>query len=292
MGAPSQGSPATKVFSVHRDGLAMGRLSHSWELVKQSAKVLSQDKELLWMPILSFLASVVAVMGIAGVGFAARIFPAIDSAAGALVAFSMYVALAFIALFFNAAVVAGAHERLSGGDPTVGSALRAAGRKAGKIFLWSLAVATVNVILQAIRERSGFLGDLLANFAGMAWNLATYFMVPILLFEDKGMGQSVRDSAGLFRKTWGQTVVGEAGIGLAATVCVIATIIVGAILSMVLGPLMIVGIILTVLAVVGMVAYFSTLQGVYKAALYRFATTGQATGGFAPEQLGGAFHAR
>jgi hypothetical protein len=275
----------------------MGRLAHSWHLFKTSMGVIKQDKELLWMPVLSFLASAVAIMGVAGIGFGSGLFPEVsdpERPMAALLGFAMYLVLAFITLFFTAAVVAGATERLAGGDPTVGSALKAAWAKKGKIFLWSIVVATVNVILQAIRERSGMLGQILSGIAGFAWNVATFFMVPVLLFEDKGVGQSLRQSGGLFKKTWGETVVGEAGIGFLGGIVTVVLMLLGFLLIMMLAPLgpvgVIAGVAIVVVALVFNAILFSTVAGVYKAALYRYATTGTSSGGFEPGDLGGAFH--
>ena len=277
----------------------MGRFARSWDLFKTSLSVVRQDKELLWMPVLSAIASLVAVAAITGVGFASGVWPETQNADGTAnvpgiaLAFVLYILLAFVTLFFNAAVVAGATERLSGGDPTVGSALRAASRKAGKLFLWALVVATVNVILQAIRERSGALGRILAGLAGVAWNLATYFMVPVLLFDDKAIGASVKRSGSLFKQTWGETVIGQGGLGLAGLALGIGAALLGLLLVFLLSPLGVVGLVtgvaLLVLGVVGVAALMSVLEGVYKAALYRYATTQQVAPGFQAEQLGGAF---
>jgi hypothetical protein len=276
----------------------MGRFARSWDLAKTSLSVVRQDKELLWMPVLSALASLLAVLAIAGVGFGSGLWPETKNADGTAnipgfaLAFVLYILLAFVALFFNAAVVAGASERLRGGDPTIGSALRAASRKAGRLLAWAVVVATVNVILQAVRERSNILGRVLAGIAGLAWNLATFFMVPILLFEDQSLGASVKRSGGLFRQTWGEAVLGQGGIGLAGTVCGFVAFLVGLLALFLLSPLGLAGVILgaavLVLGMLGVTALFSVLDGVYKAALYRYATTGQADG-FSPQQLGGAF---
>lgn len=280
----------------------VSRFARSWDLFKTSLSVVRQDKELLWMPMLSALASILAVLAVAGVGIGSGLWPQTTNPdgsanyAGAALAFVLYILLAFVTLFFNAAVVAGATERLKGGDPTIGSALGAAWKKAGRIFLWSIVVATVNVILQAIRERSGTLGRMLAGFAGMAWNLATFFMVPILLFEGDGIGASVKRSAGLFRKTWGETVIGSAGLGLAGMVFGVVAALVGLLALFLLAPLgvagVVIGLAVLVLGIVLVAALFSVLDGVYKAALYRYATTGVPAGGFRADQLGSAFEAK
>ncbi|MGB0651603.1 MAG: DUF6159 family protein [Thermoplasmatota archaeon] len=275
----------------------MNRLSRSWGLFKTSLSVLKQDKELLWMPVLSVLASILTIMAIAGVGFALTPALFIDGAfdvIGAVLALATYLLLAFVTLFFNAAVVAAANERLGGGDPTVKSALAAAWARKGRLFAWAAVIATVNLILQALRERAGFLGQIMAGIAGFAWNLATFFVVPTLLFTEKSLGDSVKGSAGLFKQTWGETVVGEAGIGFVSGLLGIAIGITGFIgtlaLATVLGTIgLIVGIVTTVVAILALAALSSVLAGIYKAALYRWATGGN-TGSFDQQTLASAFH--
>jgi hypothetical protein len=50
-----------------------------------------------------------------------------------------------------------------------------------------------------------------------------------------------------------------------------------------------IGLAVLVLGVLGAIALFSVLEGIYKAALYRYATTGQVGGAFQPDQLAAAF---
>jgi hypothetical protein len=277
----------------------MGRFARSWDLLKTSLKVVKQDKELLWMPVLAAMASILAIAAVSGIGLGTGIWPQTQTPdgatnyAGIALAFVGYILLAFVGLYFNAAVVAGATQRLEGGDPTIGSSLAAASRKAGKLFLWSIVVATVNVLLQMIRERSNIVGQMLASIAGTAWNLATYFMVPVLLFDDQPMGASVKRSGGLFKKTWGETVLGQGGLGLAGLVLGLGALLVGVLAIFLLSPLGIgglaAGIAILVVGIVIVAALMSVLGGVYKAALYRYATKQQVAPGFTAEQLGGAF---
>ncbi len=279
----------------------MGRFGHSWSLFKTSFGVIKQDKELLVLPIMSFIASLVAIGGVVGVGFLAGIFPtvttedgSIDPVAAAL-GFSSYILLAFVQVYFHAATVAGANERLGGGDPTLGSALGKANKHIGRLFLWSLVVATVNIILQAVRERSPALMRFVIGLVGTAWNLATYFVVPILLFEDKGIGGGLKGSGSYFKKTWGETIAGEVGIGFAAGVITILLLIGGALTSFalftVLGiPGLIAGIGVTVLAIVISSIIFSVASAVYKTALYRFASGAGASGPFDAQMLGAQWH--
>ncbi len=280
----------------------MGRIARSWDMTKTSFGVIKQDKELLWLPVLSFIATIITVMGIAGVGFAAGVFPEITtpdggvSIPGLLVAAAMYIGLAFVQVFFHAATVAGANERLAGGDPTVGSALKSAWSHIGRLFIWSLIVATVNVVLQALRERGGVLGQIASSIAGVAWNLATYFVVPILLFDDRTVGGSLKQGGALFKKTWGESVVGQYGIGLVGTILTFVWIVAAIMLTVLLAGLgaagLFAGIAIGILGVVIISVLFTVAGAVYKTALYRYATTGHGGTGFDDQTLSSAFQAR
>jgi hypothetical protein len=275
----------------------MGRLSRSWGLFKTSFSVIKHDKELLWMPVLSFLASLIMIAGIAGIGIVAGIFPNFTNADGsvnapaAALSFASYILLAFVQVYFHAATVAGANERLGGGDPTVGSSLRKANKHLGRLFLWAIVVATVNIILQAMRERSPALMRIVISIVGTAWNLATYFVVPILIFEDKGIGGGLKGSGAYVKKTWGETIAGEVGIGFIATIVVVATVIVGGLLTFGLASVaglggLIFGAVITILAAILASVIFSVASAVYKTALYRYASTGAAGGPFTSADLG------
>lgn len=249
------------------------------------------------MPVLSFLASAIAVLSIAGVTFA--VTPDVFTEGGEADPVSMalalltYLVLAFIGVFFHAATVAGAHERLAGGDPTIGSSLRKAREHIGKLFLWSLAVATVNLVLQMLRERGGAVGRIGASIAGVAWNLATYFVVPLLLFTDDGVGASLKGSGRLFKQRWGEQVSGHIGIGLATFLATVVWVILGVLLVTLLGSLgsvgLVVGIVVLVAGVILIALVGTVLDAVFKTALYRFAKT-QDAGPFGSQLMTQAAH--
>ncbi len=109
--------------------------------------------------------------------------------------FVMYVALAFVTIFFNAAVIGTAMKRLQGEDAKISDGLALARQHIGKIFVWALITATVGMILRTIQERSGIVGRILLGIVGIAWTVLTYFVVPVLLFEPVGVGESIKRSA-------------------------------------------------------------------------------------------------
>lgn len=264
----------------------MGRIGRSFQLVGQSYRVLMQDKELMVLPLISGVFIVAAVVAVAfGFGLdTSRIERhGVDTY---VPLFVMYVATYSIGIFFQAAVVAGATERMRGGDPTVSSALAAAGRRIGPILMWALVAATVGVALRVIQDRLAFVGKIIAAVLGAAWSLATFFVVPVLVLEEHSIPDSFRRSVGVFRKTWGETVVGGTTLGAAAVCGWLTLIAVAGLTAMTIGvfaiPVFAVGAVLLMI-------FFSALQGVYVASLYRFATDGQTPPGLDPQLLGQAF---
>jgi hypothetical protein len=268
--------------------MIMDRINRSFRLVGQSYRLLMQDKELMVLPLVS--GAIVAVVVVSF--FFSLNFDLADAAQNDRMwifapAFLLYFVTYAIGIFFQAAVVAGATERLRGGDPSISSALSAAARRLGPILIWALIAATVGVILRAVRDRNEFIGRLAASLLGAAWSLATFFVVPIIVLEDMSIGQSISRSFDVFKRTWGETVVGSASVGIVAFFCWIGLFGVVALLAM--AHLAAVAVIIAVLGGILLMVFFSALQGVYVASLYRYAVEGQTTGGLDPDLLQGAF---
>lgn len=266
----------------------MGRVSRAFRLLGASWQVLRSDKELLILPAVSFLIIAVVTAGIAGVAWANGFIAERENpTALEYVLLGVYYFVAyFVGIFFNAAVVGAATIRLQGGDPTVRDGLRLAASKTGKIAGWALVSAVVGFILRMLEERFGFVGRIVIAVIGAAWSAVTFFVVPVLLYEPVGVGQGIKRSASIFKQRWGETFIGVASIGLAMFVIAIPVVAVAAALGAVSLPL---GVVVGVIAIGILVATGSALSGVFNAALYRFATTGEAAGAFTEDDLQGSF---
>src|SRR5688572_22827201 len=264
----------------------MGRIGRSFQLVALSYRILMHDKEPMVLPLMAGVIIAGVVLGVAfGFGLDSKAIEQFGP--GAYVPlFLMYVLAYAIGIFFQAAVVAGAMERMRGGDPTIGSSLAMASRRLVPILLWAVVAATVGMALRAIHERVGFVGRIIASIAGAAWSLATFFVVPVLVLEDRTIRGSFTRSVAMFRETWGETVVGGTALG-AAAVC--AWMPLGAITGLrawLVGTLA-----LAVFAggAIALMVLFSALDGVYVASLYRYATERRVMSGFDETLLKQAF---
>jgi hypothetical protein len=276
-----------------------GRFSRSLELAKASWSVVRADKELMWLPVMSVLALLLIIGSLALPVYALGGFnpdTAADPSPGSwLGLFAFYVFSYFVALFFNTALVGAAMIRMDGGNPTLGDGLGIAWARVGRIFGYALIAATVGMFLRALEERVGWVGQIVVKLIGVAWALSTFLVVPILVTRDVGPIEAVKESAGLLRETWGENLIGSVGLSLVFSVAYIALVLVCAV-GVYLGvqanlPLLIAIVILAgIVAFLVLAALQATMQGVYSAALYRYATNnGAATPGFGPELMQQAF---
>lgn len=275
------------------------RLSNSWELVKASWRVLLADKELMVFPLVAFFASIVVLITFAVPTVLAGV---LDSAVANgelsifsyIVAFAFYAVMYFVTIFFNSALVGAAMIRLEGGDPTVSDGFRIAFSKLGTILGYAVIAATVGTILRMVSERSGTIGRFVVSLIGLVWNIATFLVVPVLVVENVGPLDAIKRSGSLLKETWGEQIAGNLSVGFVFGLITFLVILAGiplVILAVMSGS---VGLIVTAVAVVILLIMLislvsSTLSGIYTAAVYRYATTGDTGGYFDADMVKGAF---
>ena len=275
----------------------MGRFARSWALVKLCWGVLKQDKELVVFPIVSTIGVLIVTASFVIPGFFTGFWQDVgDNDVG--VSFWVLVVLFYLVqylviVFFNAALVSAAIIRLTGGDPTLGDGLRGAWRHIGAILGYAAIAATVGLALQILRERAGFAGAIIAALGGMAWTIITFLVVPVLVVEGVGPITAIKRSAALLKKTWGEQIIGSAGIGLVFGLLSLAVAVIGIGLGVLVmsAGVVVLGIAVIAVAVIAIIVISllgATLRGIYSAALYEYAVDG-ATGAFDRETLAGAF---
>ena len=273
------------------------RIRNSWELMKASAAVLRADKELIIFPIVSAIGVLVVMATFAFPVFLSGLFDALilgrSRALGIVVGFAFYIVQYFVIIFANSALVGAAMIRLRGGDPTVSDGFRIAVRHIGQIFGYALISATVGMILRWISER-GTLGRIASSIVGLAWNVATYLVVPVLVLEDVGPLEAVKRSVSLLKRTWGEQIAGNFSIGLVFGLLTVLVFIIGIpliFLTVTTGSVVLIALaaVLFVLVLVSVGLINSTLSGIYVAAVYRYAAEGEAGGFFSEELVREAF---
>src|SRR6202167_456947 len=280
----------------------MSRFARSWLLIKASMEVLRTDNALLILPAISGVMTMLVAGGFVALAVSDGTFAAIQAAGRHHYAppqfyvwlFCMYVVQYFVVIFFNTALVGAAIVLLGGGQPTVWDGLKLAISRIAPILGYAIISATVGVLLQLVAEKLGFVGRLIAGGLGLAWSAATFLVVPILAAEGVGPWQAIERSGELLRKTWGENLIGNAGISLVMSTISGAVAVVGfgggfllfrrgyEVLGVALISAAATAFLLVVL--VG-----AALAGIYSAAVYWYAASGKPPVDFDGDLISGAF---
>jgi len=273
----------------------MSRFENSIALAKSSLQVLRDDKQLTLLPLLSLVATlVVAFAVLLPVGLIAR-----DGSGGYsgskpvvwILGFIGVVALSYVGIFFNAALVYAANRRFQGLGVDIREAIHAASERSHVLLPWAIISATVSVVLRAIEQRGGILGRIIGSIAGVAWSVVTFLVLPVLMFEGIGPIAAAKRSGELFKRTWGENLMTNAGVGIAGMLALLAGALPLLLMLAVGGPIAVVGIAAFTLWALTIMVLSGTVTGIFQVALYRFAT-GAPVPGFDARRLQGSFRPR
>lgn len=279
------------------------RFARSWALIKASASVLQKDKELLVFPAVSSVAAIVVTLTFVGpliwwsMGHPEALEGDNQSPLLYVWMFAFYLVQYFVIFFFNTALVGAASMRLEGNDPTVADGLRIAWSKVATILGYAAIAATVGVILRAIQDRVPAIGKFIVGLIGAAWTVATFMVVPVLVHKDIGPLEAVKESALLLKQTWGENLIGQAGVGLVFVLAQVGWWLLCAGLIVLAAGAQGAGLVIA-MVIVGIVGTLilallqAALAGIYSAALYRYATGHQNSEEFSGDLLTNAFAAK
>lgn len=280
----------------------MDKFSRSWEITKLTFSIIKKDKTMLLFPLLSSIFSILFVL--------ALIVPAIflpfltngvvNEVTVFAILFVLYFGLAFLATFFNVCVVYYTKETFANKEVTFSNTLGFAFSNIGLIAAWALVSATVSVLIRVLENatrRMGGIGQIISRMilagAAMGWAIATVFVIPSIVYDKKTPFAAIKQSVGVLRKTWGESLIRYVGLGMIQG---LITILGGALLlflafisftiSITLGIIMLVVFVLF-LVVVSLV--FQIANDVFNTALFEFAQTGKVPSGYDQKSLQDAF---
>lgn len=270
----------------------MTTIRRSYAIFRESLTILGKDKEILIFPLLSGIITILAFVTMVFAGVTTGLVERLggkDNPLPYVVLFVWYFVSWFIVLFFNVAVVHCASIRLRGGDPTIADGFRASMQHLGSIALWALISATVGLILRTIVERSKLIGAIVARLLGAAWAIATYFIVPVMIFEKRSVRDSLKQSTTLISKTWGESLVAAGGIGVFSMLLALAGLLLP-IGGFFISPMAaLIGFGVMVAYWIGLSIMTAALSGIFRTALYMYATEGRNPPGFSAEFVQNAF---
>lgn len=263
----------------------LNRLQTGFRLAGQSASVLRANPGLSVYPLVGGLAMAVFVLTALGGFVAVGSTDSLPVVAATL--FAVYVGTSFLAAVSIAALSWATRETFAGRDPTVVAAFRAAAGHFWALLGWAVLSALVGLLLRAIEESSDIVGTLVAAVLSLGWAALTYFVVPVIVFEDAGPTTMIQDSASLVRETWGESIGSEFGVGLVSILLALPGVVI-VVATLVLSPgetLLFAGVAVGGLVLAAGVLAGYTLGAIAKVALYTFARDGPVPAAFDDDTL-------
>lgn len=275
----------------------IGRFRASYLLVVESFELLRKDKEIIFFPILSLFFNLIALIALAGFFYATLFFSGVDlkemkesqnnlSIIHYVFIFAIYMTSVFITTFFNAGLVSIVLARINGRDLSFKDGLGNAFKNVRKIFIWSLISATVGTLMRIIFDRSKLFGRIVISILGATWGVLTFFIVPVLVSENKSSFESIKESGIAFKRVWGETLITHFSTGLFFGAVYLLAILVY-IATLFSKNFYIIIISTTVLAIffVLTAVVSSTLNAIFRVVLYEYAKYGRMPDNFTPELI-------
>lgn len=218
----------------------------------------------------------------------------------------------FASVFFTAALTYGAWERFQGRTPTFEGCISAAKARLHVIVPWAILAGLVGFVIEVLYRLPRFLRHMqqagrhipvVGHFAALAamivavaleyiWYFVTYLVVPVLVVEETGPVASCKRSFGLFRKTWGKSLIAQVGFELIGFLLFLPGLLLAALVVFAgLGnPVaLIIGIGIGVAWLLAVIVAMLAIVGIFKMALYLYVTSGEVPGDFGGTELEKAF---
>jgi hypothetical protein len=168
-------------------------------LADVSKDIFKKNPGMIFYPIIGAILSIVA--------FVLLIMISKGSGAVVFALIIWYLLLSIIIVLLNTATVSCAKIAMNGGNPKFSDGIREAFKRTNLIINWALFNSVIGLFMNFLNEikvAKSF------SYAGeIAWSLVTYFIVPIMVFENKGVKNSIEESQKLIKKNWGRNAHGE-----------------------------------------------------------------------------------
>ena len=238
---------------------SMTRLENSWHLFTQSLAVMREYKKLLFFPAITATLTLfiilffVAPVALQPTGYSytqsqhwkavmqtivtpesmealnsqdRRQSPKLSNNGMMFFALIYFIAM-FFATFFTVAFYHEILRALNGQDVSIIEGLIFAGTKIPSILIWSLFAGLIGYMIRTLEERVGLLGKIIFGVIGIAWSVASVFVIPFIITETSlNPFHLLRQSADTLKKTWGESLIGYVGIQFGSLIIIIASLLI------------------------------------------------------------------
>lgn len=247
------------------------RLSNGWQISMNSFKVLRENKQLILFPLLSGI-SMILVMGsflVAMLGISGWDFDRVEEHNDWVyisITFLYYLINYFVVVFFNVALTHCTRLYFHGEEVTIRKGIDYSISRIGAIFSWAIFAATVGTILKYLEDNAGWVGRIIIGILGIAWSVTTFFVVPVIAYENLGPLGAFKRSAKLMKNKWGESAAATFNFTIIQVLAILLISLPLLIFGMAIHP--IVGIALGLLSAFVIMAILSATQTIFISAIY------------------------
>ncbi len=247
------------------------RLSSGWTITMNSFSILKKNKQLIIFPVLSGISLllmmgvfILGIMAVAGwdVGYINTNNELVNYA----IMFGFYFVNYFIVVFFNMALIHCSKLYFEGEEVSVSTGLKFSAGRIGVILSWAFFAATVGTILKIIQENTGIIGKVITGLLGIVWGITTFFVVPVIAYENLGPVAAFKRSTQLMKAKWGESLAATFSIGLIQMVVLLLAAIPVILIAVYVN--MIAGICIGIMAGFLIFAVFSAAETIFISSVY------------------------
>jgi hypothetical protein len=207
-----------------------------FSFIKQSFVLVTKDGDLIKPSIYSIFLGIffTAITGIA-IYLSSKTMP---SELVYILVFLVLMGEYYISYFFTGMTAFLVYDYFKDGDATMSEAWAATKKNAVTLFYLSIISAIVKVVTGVLRGKRGREGSAAGGLAGMilgfierVWTVATYFIIPAIVIEDRDLKGAVARATDIMQKHLLPIGVGEIAVGFVTGLLTI----IGFIVAIVLG---------------------------------------------------------
>lgn len=247
------------------------KVKNGWKICELSLKVLQSNKKLIIFPIISGIALFVILTSFfIGIGAALgwhfeQLNQSDNNVMRYLVTFVVYLVSYTVVIFFNIALMHCVKLYFEDKEVSLSIGLKYSVSRLGYIISWAAFAATVGLILKIIQDNVGKLGKILVGILGIAWGVSTFFVVPIVAYEDKSPWNALKESIQMMKKLWGESLTAGFSFGILQLCAFILLLVLGVLLSLIS---IYAGIAVVIIGLVLIFSVFSSLNSIFISAIY------------------------
>ena len=298
------------------------KFARSWSIFTSSIQVIGQHRKLLLFPFITSVCSVIMMLFFLAPtllypsGYSwneAAHWQAVGSLFGTLpdpgpdggrvhltgLAYAtiavIYMVSMFLASFFNTAFYHQILKALAGEPVSIRSGIAFARTRLLSILMWSLLAGTVGLVIKALEQRLGWLGRWVMKLVGVVWSVASVFAIPVLVREgDTNPITLLRNSASTLRKTWGEALIGYAGLTAGSWIVALGSLVfLGAAVALAValkfGALVLIAGAAWLIAIFTYSYIINVAGHIYRCSLYVYATEGVVPAPYSPDMMDAAW---